>query len=69
MAAAEDLVLEARVALEMGEPPGGARAFASVELETEDKSASTGIVKSEMSAVGDLVLGAGLESEDKSAIT
>ena len=42
-------------------PSKGAGALASVELETEqqteDKSASTEIVKSEMSAAGALVLG------------
>ena len=41
-AAAENLVLGAGVAQETGRPLGGARALASVELESEVKSAAAG---------------------------
>ena len=51
MTAAEDLVLRAGVAQEPGGPPGGTGAFASAELESEDKSATTGIIKSEVAKV------------------
>ena len=51
------------VAQETGEPPGehpdGAGSLESVELESEDKSATFQYVKTEIAATGDLVLGAG----------
>ena len=38
-----------------GEPPGGAGALESVDLESENESATTEIVKAETAAAGDLV--------------
>ena len=62
-AAAADLVLGSGVDQETGEPPGeppdGAGALESVELESEDKSAISQIVKMETVAAVDLVLGDG----------
>ena len=45
------------------EPPGGAGVLASVKLESEDMSATTGILKTEAAAAEDLVLGAGVAQE------
>ena len=53
----------------MGEPPGEASALAPVVLEPEDKSATTGIAKTEMSAAEDLEQGYRSESDGKSALT
>ena len=44
------------MAQQSGKPPVGAGAWDSVELESEDKSATTGFVKTETAAAEDLVL-------------
>ena len=51
------------MAQETSESPSGAGALSSVESESEDKSAMTGVVKTETAAAEDLVLRAELVKE------